>query len=188
MDQPFSAEPAVDPHLRQVSYAVEKGAVVKATKSKLWIAVQGFENRWHLSIIPIHQESWRKAYQLPASGTRGVTEFMQYDEFHLTTPDLAKHFYYTATCIPLRHSQFGGKSPYWTDADWAQANAVCAWWFRVDQSWLDAYVQAQPKQEEDERKRQREQANREQAIWEEYKEWCKTNPVIDYEEWLRSRT
>lgn len=131
-------------------------AVVTANQYGRWMLNQGLEAigypKWHITIFPSHQDTWTDSYQLPAKGRRGIAGWMEYSEFHITSPGGKKHFHYTDQLVPLKESsQARSKSAPWGDTDWAMANWIVTLWFRGGNHecyhWLAQYVTERPNAE-----------------------------------------
>jgi hypothetical protein len=169
--------------VRAVNYAVPGEAVVTASGSDEWMVVQGLNSigyaTWHMTIFPVGQENWSGTYRLPANGTRPIKPWMQYDEFHLTSPEKV-HFYYTDECVPLRASlHTGAKSPDWSERElWAHANYLCAYWFSVDMDALNAYVADRPRAEAEEARERKIEEAHQDRLWQMYKKWVITHPEL----------
>lgn len=167
--------------MRAVKEVAQEGSVVVGARDGTWMLVNGLDRfgfaKWHLTIFPSQQESWRKPYKLPASGKRPVADWMQFDEFHLTFE--GQHFFYTDQCVPLAGSMTsGGQSPAWNHERWAWANYVCANYFGVSQEWLDNYVREAGVNEKAERDEQRAEERHQELMWKRYLHWVKQRPEI----------
>jgi hypothetical protein len=186
------AEPGIIRRM-PVKQAVPADAVVSASGSQgnaIWMIVHGLQEmglpQWHMTILPINQHTWKRAYALPADGKRGITDWMEFDEFHITGPG-SKHFYYTEHLQPLAVSQSGGKSRPWNDVDWDNANRIVAWKFRQQEyqfayEWLSTYVRERPAQERTEaqyRKAAEAHQNNQNNVWRLYNNLAKANGTAD---------
>jgi hypothetical protein len=163
-------------------------AQLRATAQKRWMIVQGLQQGWHLTIIPENQDNWGRPFSLPANGSQGIMDWMTFDEFHITSPQSVKHFFYTEKFIPLAASMWTrSKSAPWTDPDWYTANWLVTGWFKGNEStlkWLTDYVQARPGQERAEARAQKSEETFQANIWQLYQKWVKAgNPPTEYDHW-----
>jgi hypothetical protein len=167
-----SAAPVVQ--LQKLIYATGDNYRMRVHQnSNTWMALIELDNfngkGWHLSIFPSNQHTWRDNYQLPATGHKPVysREWMNYDEFHLTSPE-GKHFFYHENCTPMARGMQGESAP-WGNPSWAMANYLVAYYFKKDMQWLNAYVSSQVEAKKQEKKDEVD----EQVIWNAYKEAVK---------------
>lgn len=161
-----------------VNQAVQPQAVVVANQHGRWMINQGLAQigypQWHITIYPSYQDTWTGTYQLPAKGKRGIADWMEYAEFHVTSPGSVKHFHYTDQLLPLKESEEArSKSAPWSDPEWATANWIVTLWFRNGDhacyQWLAQYVTDRPGAERAEQIATKNQERYLEGLWELYK-------------------
>lgn len=181
----------------KVKGTVDDKAVVIASKSKRWMINQGMNGigyKWHMTIFPSNQASWTGTYKLPAKGKRGIADWMEFSEFHITTPGSEKHFFYNENLAPLNKSMESfGRSQPWTDSDWSTANRIVALWFKrgiPGYNWLQNYVAQRPEGERLEALELAKEKKYQEDLWALYKNFLTarvggfSKGPPDYEEWV----
>ncbi len=183
---------------RKLHHVVPVEAKITASSSGQWMLVQGLGSlgfpQWHLTIFPSNQDNqskWKNSFALPAQGSRPVTQWMEYDELHITSPE-GEHFYYTDGCVPLAASlTTGARSPAWASEHWQWANWLCANWFQVDLQALNTYVAERPQHEQAERNEQQAEQAYQEIMWKRYLHWVQQCPELyaktqmPFEQWRK---